>query len=173
MVLAWNRCNWTARPLLQPVALPNSSLISPHGPARRNLRAWNVVAVGAAEPVVLAFHRLDHPGGDGLPGRYKRCTKSRTSCPVIHLAHLSSKRRPGHVAVEHQALRNGSPWPERQRRRRQALGVAADALWRFSGECDSKLLGHGRDAVLLMATVRAFQTRKGVKIDCRCLHSAH
>ena len=64
----------------------------------------HVVAVGAAEPVVLQLHRPDHARAHGLL-TVVEMHEAEHLAPVIHLGALVLKApAQGHVAVEHQAL---------------------------------------------------------------------
>ena len=64
----------------------------------------DVVAVGAAKPVVLQLHRLDHARANGLLAVVE-VHKAKHFAAVIHLRALVLKTpAQGHVAVEHQAL---------------------------------------------------------------------
>ena len=64
----------------------------------------HMVAVGAAEPVVLGLHRLDNPGGDRLLAVVEM-HEAKHLAPVVHLGALVFKApAQAHVAVEHQPL---------------------------------------------------------------------
>ena len=64
----------------------------------------DVVAVGAAKPVVLQLHRLDHARAHGLLAVVE-VHKAKHFAAVVHLRALVLKTpAQGHVAIEHQAL---------------------------------------------------------------------
>ena len=64
----------------------------------------DVVAVGAAEPVVLHLHRFDDARADGLLAVVK-VHEAKHLAPVIHLGALVFEApAQGHVAIEQQAL---------------------------------------------------------------------
>ena len=88
----------------------------------------DVIAIGAAEPVVLHLHRLDHPRAHGLLAVVE-VNKAEHLSAVVHLGALVFEApAEGHVAVQHQAL-----IPRHRCRRggievHQPLGVQADLI---------------------------------------------
>ena len=86
----------------------------------------HVVAVGAAKPVVLQLHRLDHARAYGLLAVVE-VHEAKHLAAVVHLRALVLKApAQGHVAIEHQTLvarhRGGHRWVEIL----QALGMGTD-----------------------------------------------
>ena len=64
----------------------------------------DVVAIGAAEPIVLEFHRPDHAGANRFL-TVIQMDETKHLAAVIHLGALVFEAAPeGHVAVEHQTL---------------------------------------------------------------------
>ncbi len=72
-----------------------------------HLTGWNtstegvdMVAIGAAEPVVLSFHRADYTRAHGFLAVVE-VHKAKHFAPVIHLGALVFKASPqGHVPIE-------------------------------------------------------------------------
>jgi len=106
-----------------------------HLPGRHTgAEGMHVVAIGAAEPVVLPLHGADHPGAHGLLAVVE-VHETKHLAPVIHLGALVFKApAQGHVAIQRQAGVPINLSPLGGHQRRQPLGM---------GPCQGGCRGRG------------------------------
>ena len=104
----------------------------------------HVIAVGAAEPVVLTLHRADDAGADGLLAVVE-VHKPEHLAPVVHLGAFVLEAAPeGHVLVEGQAgvaIHRGSGATHQIG---ETFGVRTGGRAAGGGGIDRKVLTHDR-----------------------------